>query len=176
MKVKVSDKTLDLFKRHQIMNEVESHARFDIELEEYALRIQIEGRLLGDLATNHVIPTAINYQNRLVENVKGLKEIFPDDYMKYAKEQVEIITTISEKISGIKSNVDKMVEERKKANNMEDVEKKAHGIAIKWKPYFEKIRIDCDKLEMMKSMMNCGHWLQYRFHCLSNNYRITLRA
>jgi len=149
LKVKVSDKTLDLFKRHQIMNEVESHARFDIELEEYTLRIQIEGRLLGDLATNHVIPTAINYQNRLVENVKGLKEIFPDDYMKYAKEQVEIITTISEKISGIKSNVDKMVEERKKANNMEDVEKKAHAYCNKVKPYFEKIRIDCDKLEMM---------------------------
>ena len=69
-----------------VMNRVEVEARYEIELEEYSKRIQIESRVLADIARNHVIPTAIQYQNTLIENVKGLKEIFGKGFEKYAKE------------------------------------------------------------------------------------------
>ena len=84
LKAKVSKKALDLFKDLNVMNHVEVEARYEIELEEYTKKIQIEGRVLGDIARNHVIPTAIRYQNTLIENVRGLKEIFGKDFEKIA--------------------------------------------------------------------------------------------
>ncbi len=83
-----------------------------LKLEEYSLRIQIEGRVLGDIARNHVVPTAVRYQNRLIENVKGLKEIFSKDFETMAKEQMELIKRISEHISGITSKTNAMVDEK----------------------------------------------------------------
>ncbi|NBU81229.1 MAG: glutamine synthetase type III, partial [Flavobacteriaceae bacterium] len=91
LKAKVSKKALDLFKDLNVMNHVELEARYEIELEEYTKKIQIEGRVLGDIARNHVIPTAIRYQNTLIENVRGLKEIFGKDFEKIAKEQISLI-------------------------------------------------------------------------------------
>jgi glutamine synthetase len=112
-------------------------------------KIQIEGRVLGDIARNHVIPTAIKYQNRLIENVKGLKEIFGKDFEKIAKEQISLIKEISLHIEGINKNVDDMTEERKKANNLDTAEKMAEAYCDKVKPYFEIIREHCDKLELL---------------------------
>ena len=149
LKAKVSKKAIALFEELGIMNHVEVEARYEIELEEYAKRIQIEGRVLGDIARNHVIPTAIKYQNTLIENVKGLKEIFGKDFEKLAKEQMILIKEISEHIEGINSKIEAMIEERKKANNLSDIEKMAEAYCNKVKPFFEEIRYHSDKLELL---------------------------
>ncbi|RAR46552.1 glutamine synthetase III family protein [Flavobacterium lacus] len=149
LKAKVSKKALDLFKDLNVMNHVEVEARYEIELEEYTKKIQIEGRVLGDIARNHVIPTAIRYQNTLIENVRGLKEIFGKDFEKIAKEQISLIKEISAHIEGINSNVEAMTEARKKANVLTDAQKMAETYCDKVKPYFEIIREHCDKLELL---------------------------
>ena len=148
LKAKVSKESIKLFEDHDVLNEAEVHARYGIELEEYTMRIQIEGRVLGDIATNHVIPTAIRYQNTLIENVNGLKNIFGTGFKKLAKEQMEIIQDISSRINEIKTNVNAMIEERKKANKIVDEEKRAKAYCAKVKPFFDEIRYHCDKLEM----------------------------
>jgi len=149
LKAKVSKKALDLFKDLNVMNHVEVEARYEIELEEYTKKIQIEGRVLGDIARNHVIPTAIRYQNTLIENVRGLKEIFGKDFEKIAKEQISLIKEISSHIEGINSNVEDMTEARKKANALTDAQKMAESYCDKVKPYFDVIRGHCDKLELL---------------------------
>jgi glutamine synthetase len=149
LKAKVSKKAMDLFQELEVMNHVEVEARYEIELEEYTKKIQIEGRVLGDIARNHIIPTAIRYQNTLIENVKGLKEIFGKDFEKIAKEQIVIIKEISEHIEGINTKVGAMIEARKKANNLTDAQLMAEMYCDKVKPYFDTIRNHCDKLELL---------------------------
>ena len=149
LKAKVSKKALDLFKDLNVMNHIEVEARYEIELEEYTKKIQIEGRVLGDIARNHVIPTAIRYQNTLIENVRGLKEIFGKDFEKVAKEQISIIKEISAHIEGINTNVEAMIEARKKANALTDAQKMAEMYCDKVKPYFDVIREHADKLELV---------------------------
>ena len=111
--------------------------------------MQIEGRILGDISSNHVIPTAISYQNKLIENVQGLKDIFGKDFEQYASEQINLIKQISGHISSIMSNVEKMTEERKIANKIAHADKRADAYCNKVKPYFDIIRYACDKLELM---------------------------
>ena len=149
LKAKVSKKALDLFKDLNVMNHVEVEARYEIELEEYTKKIQIEGRVLGDIARNHVIPTAIRYQNTLIENVRGLKDIFGKDFEKIAKEQISIIKEVSAHIEGINSKVEEMTEARKKANALTDAQKMAEMYCDKVRPYFDVIREHCDKLELL---------------------------
>jgi glutamine synthetase len=149
LKAKVAKQTLALYEEMGIMNHVEVEARYEIELEEYTKKIQIEGRVLGDIARNHVIPTAIRYQNTLIENVKGLKEIFGKDFEKVAKEQIVLIKEISGHIEGINSKVHAMTEARKKANVLTDAQKMAEAYCDKVKPHFEDIREHCDKLELL---------------------------
>lgn len=149
LKAKVSKKNLELFEEMGVMNRIEAEARYEIEVEEYVLRIQIEGRVLGDIARNHVIPTAIRYQNMLINNVSGLKELYGKDFKTYAKEQMEIIEEISRHIGKINTKVNEMTEERKKANKLEDLEKKASSYCNKVKPLFDEIRYSCDKLELL---------------------------
>ncbi|WP_338409837.1 glutamine synthetase III [uncultured Flavobacterium sp.] len=149
LKAKVSKKALDLFENLNVMNRIEVEARYEIELEEYTKKIQIEGRVLGDIARNHVVPTAIKYQNTLIQNVTGLKEIFGKDFEQYAKEQIAMIKEISAHMEGINTNVHKMIEERKKANHLSDIEKMATAYCNNVKPYFEIIRDHADKLELL---------------------------
>ena len=149
LKAKVSKKAFDLYSELGIMNKVEVEARYEIEIEEYVLRIQIEGRVLGDIARNHVVPTAVKYQNVLIENVKGLKEIYGAGFKKLAKEQLNLIEEISSHIEAINSNVTKMTNERKKANNLNDLDKKSHAYCFNVKPLFDDIRYHCDKLELL---------------------------
>ena len=149
LKAQVSKKTIALFEEMGVMNQKEIMARHEIELEEYSMRIQIEGRILGDIARNHVIPTAIRYQNVLIENVRGLKEIFEEDFKKHSKEQIQIIKEISEHIENINADITKMIEARKKANQIEDAEKRAFAYCDEVKPYFEEIRYHSDKLELL---------------------------
>ncbi|AWI26689.1 glutamine synthetase III family protein [Flavobacterium pallidum] len=149
LKAKISKEALALFEEMHIMNHVEVEARYEIELEEYTKKIQIEGRVLGDIAKNHVIPTAIRYQNTLIENVCGLKEIFGNDFQKYGKEQMTLIKEISEHIEGINTQVEEMTEARKTANALTDAQKMAEQYCDNVKPYFEVIREHCDKLELL---------------------------
>lgn len=149
LKARASKEALALFSEMGIMNHIEVEARYEIELEEYTKKIQIEGRVLGDIARNHVIPTAIRYQNTLIENVKGLKEIFGKDFEKIAKEQIVLIKEISSHIEGINTKVEEMTEARKKANALTDAQKMADTYCEKVKPYFDIIREHCDKLELL---------------------------
>ncbi len=148
LKAIISKKAITLFKEMNVMGKIELEARHEIELEAYAMRIQIEGRVLGDIARNHVIPTAIQYQNTLIENVKGLKEVFGTEYKRLASEQIDIIEHISNHIAEINSKINEMIEERKKANQIENIQLKAEKYCNEVKPYFEEIRYHCDKLEM----------------------------
>ena len=148
LKAKVSKKAIALFEEMGVMNKVEVEARHEIELEEYSKKIQIESRVLGDIARNHVIPIAIQYQNTLIENVRGLKEIFGNNFEKYANEQIDLIQKISNHIAEINSKIEDMIEERKKANKLEG-QKNADAYCNKVKPYFDEIRYHCDKLELM---------------------------
>ena len=131
------------------MSKVEIEARHEIEIEEYAMRIQIEGRLLGDIARNHVIPTAVRYQNILIENVQGLKDIYGDGFKKVAAEQMSLIEQISSHIASINQGITQMIEERKKANAMDDAEACAFAYCNQVKPLFDEIRYHCDKLELL---------------------------
>ena len=149
LKAKISEKALALFEELNVMNRVESKARYEIEMEEYILRIQIESRVLGDIARNHVVPTAVRYQNMLIENVRGLKEVYGTGFKKLAKEQMNLIENISEHIETINTKITEMVEARKVANNIASVDKKADAYCNKVKPFFDEIRYHCDKLELM---------------------------
>ena len=120
-----------------------------MRVEEYTMRIQIEGRVLGDIARNHVIPTAIKYQNILIENVQGLKDIYGKDFRKFSKEQMQLIEQISEHIAKINIGITDMINERKKANIIDSIEERAFSYCNKVKPYFDKIRYHCDKLELL---------------------------
>lgn len=146
----VSEKTLSLFERNAIQSRVETEARHEIQLEQYKMNIQIESRVLGDITSNHVIPTAIRYLNTLIENVKGLKQVLDTDvYKKVAKEQLDMITEISEHITIIRAKVNDMIEARKTSNAIDDMKKQAVAYADNVKPYFDEIRYHADKLEML---------------------------
>jgi glutamine synthetase len=149
LKAYVTEESIALFGDQNVLGKRELEARFNVDLEQYTLALQIEGRTLGDLARNHIIPTAINYLNTLIENVKGLKEIYGDEFKDKAKEQMLLIERISSHISEINSGVNDMIDKRKKANLITDDLKKALAYCDQVKPCFETIRYHCDKLELL---------------------------
>ncbi|TCP23938.1 glutamine synthetase [Tenacibaculum skagerrakense] len=148
LKAKISKKNIILFEEMGVMNKIEVEARHEIELEEYAKRIQIESRVLGDISRNHVIPIVIQYQNTLIENVKGLKEIFGKDFEQYASEQIDLIKRISNHIAEINSKIEQMTEKRKEANKFKG-QKNAEMYCNVVKPFLEEIRYHVDKLELL---------------------------
>ncbi len=146
----ISKHTMELFERNNIMSEREQHARYDIYLETYTKKIQIESRVMADLALSQIIPTAIKYQSSLIENVKGMKEIMDAvDFKKVAQIQLEMISEISEHVRIIKTKVDEMVDARKKANAISDVKKQAVDYCEEVKTFFDEIRYHVDKLELL---------------------------
>ncbi|PWK20223.1 glutamine synthetase [Arcicella aurantiaca] len=138
---------IELFSKHGIFNEVEMHARFEIEIENYIKKIQIESRVIGDLAINHIVSTSLKYQTQLVDNVRGQQEIGIDP--QYFAPTVEIIKKISIYTSKITNLVDEMTEARKEANNIDDSVERARLYSTKVKEYFEEIRYCVDKLELI---------------------------
>ncbi|MTI33203.1 glutamine synthetase III [Xanthovirga aplysinae] len=136
----------DLFAAHDIYSEAELDARVEIQLDSYVMKIQIESRVMGDLALNHVIPTAITYQNKLIENIKGLKDIGIDVS---DNPTFETIKEITEHLAIIRNNVNAMVEARKVANKIEDTKSRAHAYSTDVKSYFDVIRYHVDKLELL---------------------------
>jgi glutamine synthetase len=146
----ISKKTLKLFADHNVFTEREMHARYEIKLENFARKLQIESRMFGDLAKNHLIPTAIRYQNTLIDNAMGLKEVLDaKTYVKLSKNQIDTIKEISEHISQVKINVELMLAERKKANKLETMVEMAEAYDDKVKPFFDIIRYHIDKLELL---------------------------
>ena len=142
-------KTIDLFNELGVLSPIEMEARHEIELENYILKLQIESRVLGDLAQNHIIPTAIKYQNTIIDNIKGMNEIFGKDAKKMASTQYQILEALSTHINELKKSCDLMLEERKKANKLEHAEDKAFAYCDKVKPYFQQIKYNSDKLELL---------------------------
>ncbi len=144
----VTDKARTLFGENNVLTHVELEARHEIELEKYIKRVQIEARIMGELATSHVLPAAIKYQNVLVNNIKGLKEVGLDE-ASYAN-QKQILTKISEHINVLSDLVEKMIEARKICNAMEDMRTRAIAYESQVKaPYFDAIRYRVDKLELL---------------------------
>jgi glutamine synthetase len=120
LKVMAREDVIRLFEDHDVLTKREVLARYEIDLENYIKKIQIESRIIGDLSHNHIIPTAIRYQNTLVENVKGLKEVLDNKtFVKLSNSQMQNIKEISEHISIVRQLVAEMVEKRKKANRIE---------------------------------------------------------
>lgn len=141
----LTKESIGLFERHGVMSHKELEARHEIRLEAYIKRVQIESRILGDLAMNHIIPTAIAYQNKLIQNANGLKSLGVDN-----KAVIQTIKEISEHIDTIKNGVRQMIEERKRINKITDTHKRAFAYCddVKEK-YFDKIRDAVDKLELL---------------------------
>ncbi len=132
------------------MTEIELKSRYEIKMEKYIKKIQIESRVMGDLAMNHILPTAILYQNRLIDNARGLKEVIDSkSYVKLSKNQTNAIKYISDHISAIKENVEAMIEARKRANKIKDIKEKAYTYRDEVMIYFDSIRYHVDKLEFM---------------------------
>lgn len=143
----VTEQSAQLFGRLGIYSHVELHARHEILLEDYIKRVQIESRVMGDLAINHIIPTAVAYQNKLVQNVKGLRELGLDD--EYTQVTVDSIKEISRRVATIKNTVGDMVERRKVANKKEDTRERALMYSEEVRPLFDVIRRQVDKLELL---------------------------
>ena len=143
-------KNIDLCTSAKVFTEREIEARHEIRVENYTKKIQIESRVLGDLATNHIIPTVYKYQNQLIENVRGLKEVLSEaDFNEVAELQLETIKDISKRITAIKSMVTEMTEARKHANAITDIFEKARAYSDNVKPYLDSIREHIDHLEMI---------------------------
>lgn len=139
----------DLLIRNGIFNEKELIGRVEVEYEKYVMKIQIEARVLGDLAINHIIPTAVKYLNTLIDNVKGLNEIFEDkEFEELAGARKELIKEVSHHISSIKQKVYEMIEERKAANKIDDITEKATVYHKNVYPFLNVIRYHIDKLEL----------------------------
>ncbi len=144
-----SKQTVSLFKEVGVMSERETLARQEVAFEQYANLIRIEARVVGDLAQNHILPTALRYQNELIKNVTGLKSILSDKAFKDAASiQMEIIENISKHVKIIKETTDKMINERKRINKIESPEKRASEYCDVVKPMFDTIRYSVDKLEL----------------------------
>ncbi|MDR2127380.1 MAG: glutamine synthetase III [Prevotellaceae bacterium] len=138
-----------LFAQFNILSEKELEARHEILNETYMKKIQIESRVLGDLAINHIIPIAIRYQNVLIENIRGLKEFYSQEEFKQLVEpQLNTLKEISLHVKEIRTQVEDMIEERKKANVIEDFVEKAKVYSGKVLPYLDSIRYHIDKLEL----------------------------
>lgn len=146
----LSESTKKMFSKTNVLTERELEARTNVRLDIYTKQIQIEARVLGDLALNHIVPTAIRYQTELIQNVKGLKETFDDvDFKELAGARLELIKMISKHITTIKSKVNELIEARKVANKIEDARDKAIRYSKDVYPYLDEIRYHIDKLEMI---------------------------
>lgn len=139
-----------LFSSMNVLEPEEMEARAEVEFEAYVMRRQIEARVCADLAQNHIIPTAITYQNRLIENVRGLKDLFEGkEFADAASTQMKLIKDLSANLKEVKDTVDKLLTTRRKVDVLEDVEKKAEQYAEVILPLTEKIREHSDRLEML---------------------------
>lgn len=144
----VTEKAKHLFESNNVLSHVELEARHEIELEKYIKRVQIEARIMGELCTSHILPAAIKYQNILINNIKGLKEIGLAE--ESFANQKQILVKISEHINKVSDLVEKMIQARKIANAISNSRTKAIAYQSQVKDqYFDAIRYHVDKLELL---------------------------
>jgi len=140
----------ELFKKANIFSDVEMEARSEVRLELFIKKVQIESRVLSDLANNHILPTILEYQSLLIDNVTGLKGLYDnEDYKTLSKRRLEQIKEISAAMETIEKLVNEMIEARKATNRIEEARERAIGYADKVFPFFEEIRYHIDKLELI---------------------------
>ena len=152
LKVMINKNTISLFEELGIFSKVEMCARYEVELENYIMKLQIEARILRDLCHTHIIPSAVSYQNELITNVIGIKDIFnTKSGNELSKTQIGLIESVSKHVNNIHNNCEKMLNNRKKANKIESNSKKAEAYCNTVKKYFDDIRYDTDKLEQIVS-------------------------
>jgi glutamine synthetase len=151
----VTEKAKKLFEETGVFSHTELEARHEIELEAYIKKVQIESRIMGELCTSHILPSSVKYQNILINNIKGLKELgLPESA--YAN-QLQILEKISEHIGQVANGVEKMIEARKVVNKMTDTRTKAIAYQSQVKDaFFDKIRYHVDKLELL---VDDQYWL-----------------
>ncbi|MBL7764394.1 MAG: glutamine synthetase III [Chitinophagaceae bacterium] len=144
----ITEKATELFENNNVYTPVELEARHEIELEKYIKKVQIESRIMGELATSHILPAAIRYQNTLIANIKGLKELnMPESAW---SNQKQILDKIADLISKTSDLVEKMIAARKICNNMDDNRTKAIAYQSQIKDaFFDTIRYNVDKLELL---------------------------
>jgi len=151
----ITEKAKHLYESNGVLNHVELEARHEIELEKYIKKVQIEARIMGELCTSHILPPAIKYQNTLIQNIIGIKEIGLKEPA--FSNQKQILEKISEHISQISDLVSKMIDARKKANVLTNTRAKAIAYCDDVKgEYFDKIRYHVDKLEVL---IDDSEWL-----------------
>lgn len=144
-----SESAKEVFIGEGVFNETELKSRIEVELEKFVKKIQIESRVLGDLTINHIVPIAVTYQNRLLENLIGLKQIFgKEEYEELSFARKQLVKEISKYVSEIKLQVKEMTNERKIANRITNMQEKAFAYSNNVKPYLETIRECVDNLEM----------------------------
>lgn len=143
------DQTVQLFGRLGVLAPNEVEARFEILNETYVKKLQIEARVIGDMCLNHVIPAAVKYQNILIENIKGMKEIFGEKGLALCASEVETLRKISSYINNASADVEALVEARKKANRIEDIAQRAKVYSHDVKMMMDKVRDSADNLEML---------------------------
>ena len=140
---------LDLFDKLGVLAPNEIEARFEILNETYVKKLQIEARVIGDMCLNHVIPAAVKYQNTLIENVRGIKEIFGNAYLDFCASEIETLKAISTSINSLSLYVDELVEARKRANRVPDIAERAKMYSHEVFELMGCVRTHADNLEML---------------------------
>ena len=149
-KALIEPATVELFSSQGILSDRELYARYEVQQETYTKKLQIEARVLGDLIVNHVVPTAIKFQNTLIENCQGLKVLFGAERMRQmCTSQLRMIEKISRYVDSLRKDVHDMIDERRRANQIADVTERAEAYCSLVLPYMQKIREVSDKLEML---------------------------
>ena len=149
-KVFLDKKTRDLMVETQVLCERELEARYEVLNELFIKKLQIEARVLGDLSINHIIPTAIKFQNSLIQNVLGIKEIFGDpEFRQMSERQILSIRKISGYIQSLREDTHALIQARKIANAISSYPERAQNYSANVLPYMSKIRTTVDKLEMV---------------------------
>ena len=149
-KALIEPATVELFSSQGILSDRELYARYEVQQETYTKKLQIEARVLGDLIVNHVVPTAIKFQNTLIENCQGLKDLFGAERMRQmCTSQLRMIEKISRYVDSLRKDVHDMIDERRRANQITDVTLRAEAYCACVQPYMQRIREVSDKLEML---------------------------
>ncbi|MBQ1828707.1 MAG: glutamine synthetase type III, partial [Prevotella sp.] len=151
----LDDSSVKMFESTKVMNRKELEARNEVKWEMYVKTVQIEARVLGDLAMNHIIPVATHYQSKLIKNVQGIKEIFSSSLFNTEKAErlsarnMKLIEEIAERTEKIEQLVEELTDARRVANRIQDIHQRAISYHDTVCPHMESIRRETDKLEMI---------------------------
>ena len=146
----LDESSIKMFESTKVMNKKELEARNEVKWETYVKTVQIEARVLGDLAMNHIIPVATHYQSKLIKNVQGMKEVFTQERAeRLSSRNMKLIEEIAERTEKIEQLVEDLTEARRVANRIEDIHQRAIAYHDTVCPHMEAIRKEIDKLELI---------------------------